>query len=562
MIKTHNLVRNIRSTLIRYKNRQGDEIIAFVDSREKADRAGSRWVVIAPGYAETKKDYLSLSYYLVANGFVVIRFDWTHHLGESEGDMAEASLLKMRSDLEATISYVSDVFSPSKIGLVTSSLATRVGLKLVAEDKRVSLIIGLVGVVDLQSTLSSVYSEDLIARYQSGHRWGKIDILGHELSDNFLGVAIEGGFHDFRTTQEDVRLIDVPIVFFMAEKDVWVRRKQAEQLVRISKNPQSTVSVIPAAMHHVEENPRSAQALIYGVVKACTKHLKKENTKRPEKGPKKPSIRDIVIQNRLEFARIKGLSHITKEGEKSFWNDYLSLFGIIFRSDDYKGLLKDIQEFMGPLKRNIKILDAGCGNGHFGMWLLSKIGSCDDGDKNLLAGAKYVGLDFVSEAVEQARLRHSEMIRMIKGKHRSKAMDCSYVIADLEGRIPLSDSYFDRICCNLVVSYLRDPRAAMRELFRLTKTGGKIVVSSLKPHCDFSIVYRNFIEIAGNQEEIMEARKLLSQTGKIRQKESEGHYRFFSEKELTDLLECSGFSLHSVRRTLGDQANIAVAIKN
>ena len=45
---------------------------------------------------------------------------------------------------------------------------------------------------------------------------------------------------------------------------------------------------------------------------------------------------------------------------------------------------------------------------------------------------------------------------------------------------------------------------------RVLKPGGTIVVSSLKPYADLSQIYRNFVDQTENNEELEEARKLLT----------------------------------------------------
>ena len=48
-------------------------------------------IIIPSAYAETKKDALHLSYYLVANGFQVLRYDNTNHTGESDAETSSIS---------------------------------------------------------------------------------------------------------------------------------------------------------------------------------------------------------------------------------------------------------------------------------------------------------------------------------------------------------------------------------------------------------------------------------------------------------------------------------------
>ena len=83
-------VSDIVSEQVFYPNSDGKKIVAYVDSREGDE--STPFIVIMPKYGESKKNNLSLAYYLVSNGFRVIRFDFTSHFGESDGSMLDFTL--------------------------------------------------------------------------------------------------------------------------------------------------------------------------------------------------------------------------------------------------------------------------------------------------------------------------------------------------------------------------------------------------------------------------------------------------------------------------------------
>lgn len=88
-----------------------------------------------------------------------------------------------------------------------------------------------------------------------------------------------------------------------------------------------------------------------------------------------------------------------------------------------------------------------------------------------------------------------------------------------------------------------------------------MVVSTLKPYCDLSLIYKKFTEATSDRKDLDEAIALLSNTGKIRRKESEGHYRFYDEKELKDLVSKGGLATVKVLRSCGNQVNVACCEK-
>jgi SAM-dependent methyltransferase len=94
-----------------------------------------------------------------------------------------------------------------------------------------------------------------------------------------------------------------------------------------------------------------------------------------------------------------------------------------------------------------KFLDVGCGPGPLAAALLDR-------------GGTYVGVDFVQGMLLQARLRHPQ---------------AQLVRAD--ERLPFQEASFDAVIALGFIEYLSDPVAALREMRRVVRPGGTIVVS-------------------------------------------------------------------------------------
>lgn len=550
----------IVSELVTYTNERGQRIVAFFDHL-KEPTGNEPFVVVPPGYGETKRDGLSVAYYLVKNGFNVIRYDATDHIGESDGEIINTTLSGAKNDLVATLNYLESHFGISHIGVVASSLAKRVAIKAAAEDKRIVLLIGLVGVVDLRETLKAVYKEDMIGTCLEGKKWGLTDVLGFEVSGRFLETAISDRFHDLETTREDFKRLDIPVVFLVAENDTWVRFSDVKLILESTKKTHNELHVLPEALHQLQENPQAAKVALHQIIASCSKYLRHQPMKLDS--VIEPNPREIALQNKIEKERLKGLRKITKKEETAFWNDYLAKYFILIKSPDYKTYLKDISQLLGDIKEGDSILDAGCGNGHFGAWLLTDLLNSQrlqapDQAQNL-PRFTYVGVDVAEGAIREARHRSKELLAQFP------ALECGpafhYYLSDLEAGLPFPDNTFSKICCSLVVSYVEDALSVLKELMRILLPRGRIVVTSLKPYHDLSLIYRNFIDVAETEMEIIEGRRLLSSAGKIRQKEAEGRYQFFTKQELMAVLMAAGGRNIQSQVSFGNQANIAAAQK-
>ncbi len=98
------------------------------------------------------------------------------------------------------------------------------------------------------------------------------------------------------------------------------------------------------------------------------------------------------------------------------------------------------------------LLDAGCGNGRYTKFLLQEA----DPD------AIITGFDYSQMMLHRAR-------------ERLRSDRVSHVAADLT-RLPYADATFDAIICGWVLEHLPDPRPGLRELARVMRPNGKLLL--------------------------------------------------------------------------------------
>ncbi len=563
--KSHDEESSVVSELVEWKRETGKRIAAYHDHPKQGLPSGSPIVIISPGYGETKKEYLTLAYFLANNGFNVLRYDHTDHVGESDGDILQFTLTGMRQDLSSVLSYAERTWPGSRIALVSTSLAGRVALKQMANDRRASLLVLLTGVVDVQATLSAVHQEDYIGAYLRGIRRGAVNMLGFNISaEPWLEDAITQGFADLQSTIRDASQICLPVVLFVAEHDLWVDTNSVRAVQEALGAKLRHFYLIPEALHRLNENPRKARAVFRQIVTCCTDALEL-----PSQSSEvlEPSQRDIGLQNRVERERARARNQMSKFDNLEFWRDYLDHFHYVVNVSDFWRLLDMIYGFLGGLHRGEIILDAGCGNGNFGMFLLLNQAYLKrDRIRDDWRPPHYVGIDFVPHALGQARLNFKKLVTDLRGKipeaiQPQPLLSVALSLADLNMRLPFRDNQFDRIVCNLVIGYLQNPLLTLQELMRVLAPGGRLALTNLKPQADLSQIYRNFLRTTRDQDEIEEARQLLNNAGKIRHAEANGVFHFFDKQELAMLLLSSGASQPRIYSAMANQAYLAVAQK-
>jgi len=554
----------IVSTPVEIPNTKGHIIRAHIDTPCTPLPAQSPVVILSPGYGETKREYIMLAYYFASNGFHVLRYDHTHHVGISDGDHLDTTLTTMREDLAAVVSYIEQQWPSSNKGIVATSLSGRVAVKTVAEDVSVDFLFLITPIVDVRKTLQAVHQEDLIATYTNGQHKGVTNVLGFNVElDHWLADAVAGQYSDLETTYRDLSRIQVPVVMVSAEHDAWVEPETTHSVAKVFDEQLREWIIIPGGLHRVLESPKQAKAVYRELVQLAQAEV--ALTPRPL-SLREPTRKAIGRQNKLEREQKKtGQPPVELMG---FWKDYLEHFHYIVNFSDYQQLLDHIVRLLGPVKSGEKVLDAGCGNGNFGLHLLrNEQTHHNQGTTKTHRPFEYVGIDFVPTALQHARRNYqtSYLTPTLRdhdtNQQATDETSSAFHCVDLNKPLPFQDGTFDKVVSNLVLGYLESPANTIRELMRVLTPGGSLVLTNLKPNSDLSRIFTNFVQETSSAEEIEEAKQLLNNSGKIREAEGEGLFHFPDAEELEQLIHAaSKGSETKVFSTFANQAYI-VSVK-
>lgn len=132
----------------------------------------------------------------------------------------------------------------------------------------------------------------------------------------------------------------------------------------------------------------------------------------------------------------------------SFWDLYASVYDSIRHLDPYRGMLADVLA-TARVQEGERVLDAGCGTGN----LLCAVGP----------GARRSGVD-ASEAMLRRAARRCPEARLER--------------ADLAGSLPFPDGSFDVVLSSNVLYAVPEPEDTLRELFRVVRPGGRLVLAT------------------------------------------------------------------------------------
>ena len=102
--------------------------------------------------------------------------------------------------------------------------------------------------------------------------------------------------------------------------------------------------------------------------------------------------------------------------------------------------------------RGLDVIEIGCGRGGFAKYLAFE-------------GARLVAADFSPKSIEIAR------------RTLADAEDCTVLVADIQ-QIPFEDETFDVVVSLETLEHVPDPGRALTELVRVTKVGGRLVITT------------------------------------------------------------------------------------
>jgi SAM-dependent methyltransferase len=160
------------------------------------------------------------------------------------------------------------------------------------------------------------------------------------------------------------------------------------------------------------------------------------------------------------------------------------------------------------LKAGDRVLDAGCGAGRH---------VCE---AFRIEGVDVVGIDLNWEDL----CKTATTLYLIHSQNGGGEGRCLISRADV-ARLPFKDGAFDAVVCSEVLEHIPDSRKAVRELVRVLKPGGELVVS----------VPRYLPE------------RICWALSEAYHNEPGGHIRIYKRKELQALLEATGVTCRTIR---------------
>jgi len=187
---------------------------------------GDQWsglLVIGAGFGRTIRHSNALAITAAHHGYASIRFDPTNHIGDSDGEIIDATASQAANDLLFICSQIRHMGWHLGLYVVAASLFARAAMMTIPRKIPVDGMILTLPVVDYSKTLSIITGQDLVAAFRANEikLTDTINVLSHTLSGQFL-KDLDMNCKDLESTLNDLRAANIPITFIAADSDEWV----------------------------------------------------------------------------------------------------------------------------------------------------------------------------------------------------------------------------------------------------------------------------------------------------------------------------------------------------
>lgn len=214
----------------------------------------------------------------------------------------------------------------------------------------------------------------------------------------------------------------------------------------------------------------------------------------------------------------------------------------------YRDLTRKVVDRLKP-PPGARVLDAGCGTGNLIVHLA-----------RTRPEAEVVGVDF-----SEAMLRRA-------GKKSKQLRTATLLKTDLNERLPFGDGEFDGITCVNVLYAVGRPAFLLKEMHRVLRTGGIIVLATPIFKTKMSFIFNEHVVGLRKSYARLWLLILVIQIARVAPSailfllinkfiQEERAFHFFREEELIALVGECGFHLDSIERVYGEQCWFLVGRK-
>lgn len=219
---------------VTFQNTEGETLVGRLEM--PADRHPHNFAIFAHCFTCNKNlmAVKNISRALTANGFAVLRFDFTG-LGESEGDFEDTNFSGNISDLVAAANFIEKTYKAPSL-LVGHSLGGAAALFAAAEIDSIKAV-ATIGAPSNPVHVKHLFKSTLSEIKESGKATVNLSGRDFTIKKQFLDDL------ETKSLAAVVKNMDKPILILHAPQDGTVGIKNAEEIYHAARHPKSFVSL-------------------------------------------------------------------------------------------------------------------------------------------------------------------------------------------------------------------------------------------------------------------------------------------------------------------------------
>ncbi|MFL6124033.1 hypothetical protein [Actinophytocola sp.] len=230
-------------------------------------------VVVAPPFGVQMRKGAAIALYFLLNGYDVVRYDPTNHVGIADGDIADLTPSGLAEDLRLVVEWATANSRGPSVCLFSTSISTRLTFAMLAGAEISPTAVGAISaVVDMAATIEIAAGQDLIRQWTSGRETDPNvarDVLDHEIKMTFVKDLVERGWDTTASVEADLAAMGpVPLLTVQGAKDDWVDVEEAKRV--FGATARGSVVVLSDAVHAL--NPASARTAMTEIIRFFNQH--------------------------------------------------------------------------------------------------------------------------------------------------------------------------------------------------------------------------------------------------------------------------------------------------
>ncbi|HEX2055284.1 MAG TPA: methyltransferase domain-containing protein, partial [Nitrospiraceae bacterium] len=493
----------LRTALTFLQARHGGSFALSHDRFTDHLREDSPILIIAPGYAQTRVDYLGLASAFGTNGFRILRFDSTHGLGLGNGNPRSATLGALKDDLDTVVDFAQEHWPGAPLAVLASDLSARVVLKLFGQQRTADLLLLIDPVLDLQAALRAFHHRDIVEARTTGSEFGLIDLLGLPLdADAFLDDAGVGRYADFASVVDDIGRLRCRVALITtppAQRTYGFAKVVDHSLIqRVTDMLSGRVTSLSLAspVTGQELSSEMQREACFSLVMQC-KALLSLHQGAFDLAHEPDSV-GISTQFRQEIEQLRIKHHMTRPARAQLWTQYSQHSGVLNEIPSYVQHSNDLYQTVHLFRSHRDILDVGCS--HYGfarLWWVNRTYAAPSHPFVDTSDQRYVGIDVHWDSVRSAHEAFTALRRQRSTfspgiPSTAPPVPFQWIVGDASC-LPLGSNLFDHVVCHFTLNFSSNPAVTLRELYRLLRPNGTLTVSSFTPSTDLAAVYRGHL---------------------------------------------------------------------